>query len=414
LNTEYYIARRFSSDKEGKKLISRSIVRLSVFSISLSVAVIIITLAVVTGFKKEIRNKAVGFGSHIQILNFDSNNSFESLPVSENQSFLPEIEKLPGVRHVQVFATKPGIIKAGKENQGVIAKGVGPDYDWDFFKSNMVEGKVFQVTDTAKTNDVVISKKLASLLKLKVGDRFPMYFFDERPHPRLFKICGLFETSLEEFDKQFILVDINHIRKLYGWSNDKISGFEILIDDYNRIDEITEEIRDIAGYRFLDDGSRLKVINIKEKYPQIFQWLNLLDMNVFVILFLMIIVAIVNMISGLIILILDRTNTIGLLKAIGSSNQTVKKIFLYQAFFLIVKGLVIGNLIAVALCTLQDKFQLMKLDHRSYFIDYVPINLTVLIFIAANLGSLLLIFISMYLPALVILRIDPVKTLRYN
>jgi lipoprotein-releasing system permease protein len=414
LNTEYYIARRFSFDREGKKLISRSIVRLSVFSIALSIAVMIITLAVVTGFKKEIRNKAVGFGSHIQILNFDSNNSFESLPVSMNQSFLPEIKKIEGVKHVQVFATKPGIIKAGIENQGVVAKGIGADYDWDFFRANLVEGEIFHVTDTGKTDEVLVSRKLASLLKLKVGDRFPMYFFDERPRPRPFKIVGLFETSLEEFDKQFILVDINHIRKLYDWDDDQVSGFEILIKDYDKIDQVTEEIRDIAGYRFLDDGSRLKVINIKEKYPQIFQWLNLLDMNVKVILILMIIVAIVNMISGLIIMILDRTNTIGLLKAIGASSQMIKKIFLYQSFFLILKGLIIGNMLALTLCTIQSKFQVMKLDQSSYFIDYVPINLTPLIFIATNIGSLLCILMAMYLPTLIILRIDPVKTLRYN
>jgi len=395
-------------------MLSRSIVQLSVFSISLSVAVMIITLAVVTGFKKEIRNRAVGFGSHIQILNFDSNNSFESLPVSSNQSFLPALHQIPGIKHIQVFATKPGIIKAGKENQGVIAKGIGPDFDWSFFESNLVKGRSFRVQDTIKTNDVLISRKLASLLKLDVGDEFPMFFFDERPRPRRFKICGLFETSLDEFDKQFILTDISHIQKLYDWEPDQITGFEILIENYHQIDFITDMVREVAGFHFLDDGSRLKVVNIKEKYPQIFQWLNLLDMNVLVILLLMITVAIVNMISGLIILILDRTQAIGLLKAIGSNNQTIKKIFLYQALFLIVKGMIIGNAIAIVIAFLQDKFQIMKLNQTSYFIDYVPVNLTAPILIFTNLGSLFMIFIAMYLPALIILRIEPVKTLRYN
>ncbi len=395
-------------------MLSRSIVQLSVFSIALSIAVMIITLAVVTGFKQEIRNRAVGFGSHIQILNFDSNNSFESLPVSANQSFLPEIKKIPGIKHVQVFATKPGIIKAGKENQGVIAKGVGADYDWSFFESNLVEGQSFRVQDSIKTDEVLISRKLASLLGLKVGDEFPMFFFDTRPRPRRFKICGLFETSLEEFDKQFILTDIGHIQKLYDWDKDQITGFEILIDDYRKLDFITDKVREIAGFHFLEDGSRLKIVNIKEKYPQIFQWLNLLDMNVLVIILLMIIVAIVNMISGLIILILDRTQTIGLLKAIGANNQTVKKIFLHQALFLIFKGMIIGNIIAIAIALLQDNFQIMKLNQASYFIDYVPVNLTLPIIILTNLGSLFMIFIAMYLPVLIILRIEPVKTLRYN
>jgi lipoprotein-releasing system permease protein len=252
------------------------------------------------------------------------------------------------------------------------------------------------------------------MLRLDVGDEFPMFFFDEKPRPRRFKVAGLFETSLEEFDKQFILTDIKHIQRLYGWDPDQISGFEIMIDDYNVIDRTTEKIRDLAAYRFMDDGSRLKVINIKEKYPQIFQWLNLLDMNVVVILLLMVIVAIVNMISGLIILILDRTSTIGLLKAIGSNNHTVKRIFLYQSFFLIVKGLLLGNLIAIIICLVQEKYQILKLDQASYFIDYVPINMSFAIYFLTNLGSLLFILLAMYLPALIILRIDPVKTLRYE
>ncbi len=414
LNTEYFIAKRFTFDKEGKKLMSRSIVRLSVFSISLSIAVMLISLAVVTGFKKEIRNKVVGFGSHIQIINFDANNSFESIPISKNQDFLITLENIPQIRHIQVFATKPGIIKAGKENQGVIAKGIGPEFDWSFFNDNLVEGRSFVVSDSVKTNDVLISKKMASLLNLKLGDDFPMFFFDERPRPRRFSICGIFETSLEDFDEQFILVDIGHIQKLYNWEEDQISGFEILIEDYKSIDDITRMVREIAGYQFLDDGSRLKVISITERYPQIFQWLNLLDMNVFIILLLMVIVAIVNMISGLIILILDRTNTIGLFKSVGASNKMLKRIFLYQSFFLILKGLIIGNIIAAAICFAQDKFQFIKLNRSSYFIDYVPINLSPEIIIFTNLGSLIFIFLAMFLPALIIIHIDPVKTLRYN
>jgi len=374
----------------------------------------IISLAVVTGFKKEIRNKVVGFGSHIQIVNFDANNSFESIPISSDQNFLQTIESIPQVKHLQVFATKPGIIKAGRENQGVIAKGVGSDFDWSFFNKNLVEGSSFLVNDSVKTNEVLISKRLSSLLKLNVGEEFIMFFFGERPRPRRFKINGIFETSLEDFDEQFILVDIGHIQKLYDWDEDQISGFEILIEDYSKIDDITSTIRNIAGFEFLDDGSRLRIVNIIEKYPQIFHWLNLLDMNVFIILLLMIVVAVVNMISGLIIIILDRTNTIGLLKSIGACNQMLKRIFLYQAFFLILKGLVIGNIIAIALCYVQDRFQCIKLNRSSYFIDYVPINLTPEIFVFTNIGSLILIFLAMFMPALIIMHIDPVKTLRYN
>jgi lipoprotein-releasing system permease protein len=395
-------------------MLSRSIVQLSVFAISLSLAVMIVTLAVVTGFKKEIRNKVIGFGSHIQIINYDSNESFESTPISSKQDFLEKIKKIPGIRHIQVFATKPGIIKSGTEIQGVFVKGIASDFDWSFFDENMVEGKKFVVNDTAMTNDAVISHRLASMLKLKLGDDFAIFFVDDRPRMRRFHICGIFETSLEEFDKQFILADIGHIRKLYNWDDDQISGFEILINDYKDIVPLTEAIRSIAGYEFLPDGSQLRVINIMEKFPQIFSWLSLLDMNVIVILVLMIVIAAINMISGLIILILDRTNTIGLLKVIGANNKTIRNIFIYQSFFLILKGLIIGNIIAIAICVLENKYHLIKLDQTSYFINYVPVNLTPAIFILTNVVSFVLIISAMILPTLLIAKIDPVKTLRYD
>jgi lipoprotein-releasing system permease protein len=414
LNIGFYIAKRLTFDQEGKKLLSRSIVRLSVFAISLSLAVMIITLAVVIGFKKEIRNKVIGFGSHIQIINYDANASFESNPISARQDFLETLKETPGIRHIQIFATKPGIIKSGSEIQGIFVKGIASDYDWTFFEKNMVEGRKFIVTDTAKTDDAVISKKLAAMLRLKLGDDFAVYFIDDRPRMRRFRICGIFETSLEEFDKQFILADIGHVRKLYNWDNDQISGFEILINDYKDIESLTETVRNIAGSEFLPDGSRLRVINIMEKFPQIFAWLSLLDMNVIVILVIMIIIAVINMISGLIILILDRTNTIGLLKVLGASNKTIQNIFMYQSFFLILKGLIIGNIIATVICLLESKFHILKLDQSSYFINYVPVSLTSSIYIFTNIGSLVLILAAMILPTLLIIRIDPVKTIRYD
>jgi lipoprotein-releasing system permease protein len=414
LNTPYFIARRFTFDKEGSKAISRSIVRISVFAISLSLAVMLITLSVVTGFKKEIRNKVIGFGSHIQIINFDSNNSFESEPISANQDFLPALKTMPGIKHVQVFATKPAIIRSQTEIQGVFVKGIGKDFDWNFFNENMVEGRSFTVNDSVKTNDVVISKKLSALLKLKLNDDFAIFFIDDRPRIRKFHICGLFETSLEEFDKQFILADIGHIQKLYDWDSDQISGFEILINDYDQLDFLTEQVREVAGFRLYEDGSQLRVTNIIEKYPQVFSWLGLLDMNVIVILVLMTVVAIINMISGLIILILDRTKSIGLLKALGANNSKIKKIFIYQSFFLILKGMIIGNIIAGIICYLQYKFEIIKLDQSSYFITYVPINFSFGIIVITNLFCFALILFSMYLPTLLVSNIDPAKTLHYE
>jgi lipoprotein-releasing system permease protein len=416
LNTEYFIAKRITFDKGDKLSISRPIIKICIFGISLGLAVMIVAVAVAVGFKREIRKKIIGFGSHIMIVNQDLNASFETSPISQNQPFYPSLDTIPGIKHIQVFATKPGIIKTGEDIQGAIVKGVGSDFDWSFFNENMVEGRSFTVTDTAKTNEVVISKYLSSLLKLKVGDRFIMYFIDNRPRPRSFTVSGIYETGLEEFDSQFILADIGHIKKLNNWDDDQISGFEVLINDsrYKNIDHFTRIVRDIVGTRLDENGGKLDVINIKEKYPQIFDWLNLVDKNVWIVLGLMLIVAVFNMISGLLILILDRTNMIGILKALGTENRSVKSIFLYQSAFLMVKALFWGNVIGLGICLIQHYFRILKLEQSSYFIDYVPVNFNLWHIVFLNAGTMAVTMLILLLPSIVISKINPVKTIRFN
>ena len=411
---EYFIARRITYENRDKQSIAKPIIRLAIFAIALSIAVMVITIAVVTAFKTEIRKKVIGFGSHIQIINHDSNISFETIPISENQDFLSVLESMPEIKKIQVYATKPGLIKTKTDNQGIIAKGIDENFDWTFFNENLVEGKSLNITDSVTTNDVLISKAIASLLRLKVGDEFGMYFINKKQRLRKFKISGIYETSLEEFDKQFILVDIKHIRKLNNWEDDQISGFEILINDYRNIDQIKRQIENFVAYRFLEDGSTLMVVSIKDKYPQIFDWLGLLDMNVIVILLVMAFVAIINMITGVIIIILDKTNMIGIIKALGATNKFVMNIFLYQSFILIIRGLVLGNFIALSLCYLQKTFQFLKLNQTSYFIDYVPVQLNLYHISLVNICSLFLIFIFMFLPVMVVININPIKTIRYN
>lgn len=379
----------------------------------------IIAVATVTGFKQEIRNRVIGFGGHIQIINYDSNNSLESSPISKNQDFLDALKNTQGIKNLQVFATKPAMIKTKTEIQGIIMKGVGPDFDTSFFARNLVEGRMLKIKDSIKTNDVLISRKLAKMLHLKLGDKFTSYFIDERMtetpiNRRVFQICGIYQTSLENFDEQFILGDIAHIQKLNDWDSTLIGGFEILIDDYKNIDFLTEIVRSTAEFRFMEDGSRLRVMSVKEKYPQIFDWLNLLDMNVWAILIIMVIVAIINMVSGLIILILDRTPSIGLLKALGTNNISMRRIFLYQAGYLIIKGLFWGNLLSIGLLVIQDKFHIIKLNQTSYFIEYAPVNLNFVHIMLVNIAALSIIFLFMLLPVIIISRIQPVKTLRYN
>lgn len=414
MNTEHFIAKRFIKSQRGNAKHTMPIIRLSIIAIALSMAVMIISVAVVTGFKQEIRDRVIGFASHIQIKNLDLNNSLETSAVNKNQSFLPILKDLPGIKHVQVFATKPGMIKTKTDVQGVVVKGVGSDFDWSFFEKHIVEGVPFTVSDSSRTNDVMISQKLANTLRLKLNDEFAMFFIDERPRMRRFKLTGIYKTSLEQFDMQIMLADIGHIQRLNNWDESTIGGFDIMLDDFDDIDRMTYEVKELVEFQFDDSGRRLAANNIKRTYPQIFDWLALLDMNVWVILILMVCVAVINMISGLIILILDRTFSIGLLKALGTSNRSMRNIFLFQAFYLILKGLFWGNIVALVIMVCQNTFHLIKLDQASYFIDYVPVNLNFAHLFIINVVALFTILVFMILPVLIVTRIQPVKTLRYS
>jgi lipoprotein-releasing system permease protein len=414
LKTGLFIATRLTFNKESRSSFSGPIIRISITGIALSLAVMIIAVSTVTGFKNEIRRKIIGFGSHIQIINYDANNSFETEPISKNQPFLPLLQTIPGIRHVQVFATKPGIIKTKTDIQGAIAKGVGSDFDWSFFAENLVEGSLFSVKDHSKTDKVLISKYFSDLLKLKPGDRFAMYFIDDQPRGRTFTVSGIYRTSLMEFDKQFILVDIGHLQSLNNWDSTQVSGFEILINDYSKLNQISSEVFNIAGVSFNKDGSKLRVINVRDRYPQIFDWLGLIDKNVWVLLGLMLIVSAFNMISGLLIIILDRTTMIGILKALGMNNQGIRSIFLYQSVYLMVKGLFWGNLAGLGICLLQYYFKFLKLNPESYFLEYVPINFNLSHLALLNIGTLLITLAVLTLPSMVIARINPSRTIRFD
>ncbi len=415
MNIELHIARRLAGNKEGGKTISGPIVKIAIAGIALGIAVMIVAVAVVTGFKREIRNKVIGFGSHIQITNFDSNISWETTPVRMDQDFLPDIAGIPDVRHIQPFATKPGIIRTrGEDIQGVILKGVDGSFDWSFFEQNMVEGSKLNITDTLVSNEAVLSHSVASLLRLGIGDDFAMFFVQDPPRVRRFTLSGIYETGLEELDRIFVLADIRHIQRLNDWDDDQISGFEILLHDYDNLDRVTRMVDELAGYSFTEDLTRLRVESINDKYPQFFDWLELLDMNVWVILTLMVVVAGFNMVSGLLILILERTGMIGILKAMGLENSRLRKIFLYQSAFLIGKGLLWGNLIGIGLALIQHYTGFLKLDQASYFIPTVPVNLRILHLLLLNAGTMIITVAMLVVPSYIIGRIDPDKTIRFD
>jgi lipoprotein-releasing system permease protein len=392
-------------------------VNIALFGIVLGLVVLILSVAIVTGYKSEVGRKVIGFGSHLQIVNLDSNQSFETTPISGNQPFVEELKNIDGINHVQVFATMPGVIRTDDEIQGVVLKGIGPDFDWSFFQENKVSGEPFHVQDTLRSNKVWVSKQMADLLKLNLGDDLYMFFIPQSeaiPRQRKFELAGIYKTSLEEFDRMFVLVDINHIRRLNNWKNDEISGFEILVDDFKKLSDQEKAVHSLLLRNMLEDTPVLQVESIKEKYRHIFDWLGLLDMNVWVILVLMVLVAGFNMVSSLLVIILERTQMIGILKAMGARNWSIRKVFLYFSVLLILKALVVGNVLGVGICLVQQYTHVFKLDPTSYYLEYVPINLKVWHLVLLNLGTVAVTILMLLLPSYFITKISPEKTIRFE
>ncbi len=408
MKTEFFIAKSIIS--KNKANFSRPIIRIAVLSIALGVAVMIMAVFIVTGFQTEIRNKVIGFGAHIQISNYNDNNSMESSPISIRQPFYPSFNQRPGIKHIQVFATKAGIIKTDEDIEGIVMKGVGSDYDWSFFNDKLVKGKTFKVSDTGKTNDVLISQAIANKLKLDTGQSLVIYFINAgqtMPSVRKFNISGIYNTGLEEFDRMYVLADIHHIQKLNNWDSTQVGGFEITINHFDELDDITTQIYNEIDYN-------LNCANIKQQNPQIFDWLAFQDVNVTVILIMMVIVAAINMISALLILIIEKTTLIGILKALGMNNWGVRKVFLINATYLIVRGLFWGNVIAIALSLLQMKFGIIKLDPESYYVREVPINFDWFNLLLINLGTFGICVLVLIIPTYVVTRISPIKAIRFN
>lgn len=390
-------------------------VSISVFGIALSLSVMIVAVAITSGFKKEIGLKATGFAADIQITNLDTHYSLYNMaPISANQPFLDDLLSLPEVRHIQPYCIKPGIMKSAEEIQGIVLKGISGDFDWDFFQQNLLEGDIFHVTDSAASDKIVLSHHIAKMLQLKLGDRVIIYFVQEPIRMRPFTISGIYETGLIEFDKLFALVDMAHIQRLNNWQKDQISGFEVFVRHFDQLENTTDEVFSMAGFQLSEDGASLKVQNVRELYSQLFDWLSLQDTTVFIILLLMTLVAGFNMISGLLIVILECTSTIGILKALGANNRFIRKVFLYESVFFIGKGLLWGNIIALVLCGLQWKFGIVALDQESYFLSKVPIHIGLMQLLFINIGATFTILLMLVLPSSIISRISPETSIKYR
>ncbi len=406
LNLEYFIAKRFLN--KNKKNFSESIIKVSITGIALGIAVMILAIAIVTGFQQKITAKVIGFGGHIQIGNFELNNSIQTNPIKKDILLESQIKKINGVKNIQVYAKKAGMIKADNQIQGIILKGVGTDYDWSFFKDNLIEGTILNIKQNKKNENVLVSKYLANKLNLKLNDKLRTYFISEdNLRARAFIISGIFETGLEEFDKKIIVADISHIQKLNNWDSSFVEGYEVLINDFKNLNTIADEVYNASNYN-------LNTNTIKELHPEIFDWLGLTDMNVIVIIVIISLISSITMISILLILILDKTNMIGLLKSLGASNRSVRKIFIYNALYIITKGLLIGNIIAITLGLIQQKFGIFKLDQASYYLKTIPINLNIWYILIINIGTIVLCILALMIPSFIISKITPIKAIRYK
>ena len=406
LNTEFFLANRLVSRNKGN--FSRTFVAIAITSIGLGLAIMFIAVAILTGFKKEIREKVVGFCGHIQITRFTENATFEPQPIEAKQPFYQKIKNTPEISHIQAFATKAGIIKTKEHIQGVILKGIGTDFNWDFFRDKLVEGDIFKVSDTGRTDNVIISRKISNLLNLKLHDDLRMFFLvGEATLGRKFKIEGIYDTGLEEFDKLYVIGDIHHIQKLNNWTDGQVGGFEVFLKKFEDIDRM-------GVYVYHQIGFSLDASTIKMQNQQIFDWLDLQDINVLIILILIILVSSTTIISTLLILILERTSMIGILKALGMPNRGIRKVFIYNAMYIAGWGILWGNLFAFTLCFLQKKYSLVTLSEETYYVSVIPINLNGWNILLINAGTLLACYLIFMIPSFIISRVAPVKAIRFS
>jgi lipoprotein-releasing system permease protein len=406
LNFEYFISRRIRS-KEGSSF-SRPIVRVSITGIALGLAVMLVSVAILQGFQTQVRDKVSGFGGHIQISGFDSNNSYEPTPIDKRDAGIDQLKQLPGIIGIQEFGLKAGIVKTNDQIEGVVLKGVSDDYDWHFLKDRMIAGKIPANQGSEAGNEILISEKLGLLLGFKTGDDLRMYFIiDNIARGRKFIISGIYNTGLAEFDEMYIFGDIEHIRNLNGWDDNLVSGIEINISDFAQLNPMADKVYQIIGYK-------LNTQTIKQLYPQIFDWIEIQDLNVVIILILMALVSGITMISTLLILILEHTRDIGMLKALGATNAGIRKIFIYTSVNITFFGLLWGNAAALILIFLQKKYAFIPLPADSYFVSSVPVAIDIPTVILINFATILVCTLMMLLPSLVISYISPVKAIRFE
>ena len=415
MNFPLYIARKIYNDQGDKRKVSRPVIRIATLGVAIGLAVMLISVSVVLGFKHTIRDKVIGFGSHITVGDFLTIQGTDQYPIEMGDSMMNVLKSIKGVDKVQRYAMKQGILKTYSDFLGVMFKGIAEEYDTTFLHNNMVEGTIPTFSSEASKQQIVISKMIADQLHLHAGDRLFAYFFSNNGvRPRKYTIAGIYQTNLTMFDKMICFTDLYSAVKLNGWESDQASGAELTVKDFNKLDEVADILTHRVNRSSDKYGETYSSATIQQNYPQIFSWLDLLDLNVWIILTLMVCVAGFTMISGLLIIILERTNMIGVLKALGARNKTVRHTFLWFAVFIIGKGLLIGNIIGIGLILLQKYTGLIHLDPATYYVSTVPVELNIPIILLINIATLLVSVFVLIAPSYLISHIHPAKSMRYE
>ena len=415
MNWKLFVAQRIYRSREGEKEVSKPAVLIARWGIAIGLAVMIVAVAVVVGFKHEVRDKVVGIGSDIAITNFDAQKSYETMPIAAGDSLMEALRAQQGVKHVQRYSTKPGMIMTDDNFLGMVLKGVSQEYDWTFLRKHLQEGEIPVFSDSASTNRTLISRTIANKLHLKLGDKLYTYYISgDNVRARRLEVAGIYQTNFSIYDDMFLLTDLYTVNRLNAWQKDQVSGIELEVTDPAQLEAIKEGIRTQVDMVKDKYGGTYYTQSVEEQNPQIFAWLDLLDMNVWVILILMTGVAGFTMISGLLIIILERTNMIGVLKALGADNLAIRKVFLSFSVFLIGKGMLWGNVIGLAFVGVQSFFRPFKLDPTTYYVDSVPVEFNVWWWVLLNVCLLVVSVLMLVGPSYLIAHIHPAKSIRFE
>lgn len=417
MNLEYFIAKRLTNAKNHKSSISSPIIKIAISAIAIGLIMMIVSVGTGVGLQEKIRQKVSAFNGHIQISNFDDNVSQVSLdPVSTNQDFYPKFTSVEGIQHIQAVASKAGIIRTENAFEGIVFKGVGKDYQWSNINEYLVEGRIPNLTGPLN-EEIIISEYLANRLQLKIGDKCNTFFMKDSgsqlPNLRVFKIVGIYNSGFQEFDATYIIGDIRHIQKINKWKPTEVGAFEVFIDDFDKIEEKGLEVYNNSQNK--EDATKtLDAQTITQKYYYIFEWLKLFDFNIVIILIIMIVAATINMAVALLVLILERTQMIGILKSLGANSWSVRKIFLYNALYLITKGLFWGNLIGVGMLFIQKYFGVVKLNPENYYVNVAPVNINFWSILTLNIGTIIVCLLVLLIPSFIITKISPIKAIKFN